>query len=216
MSCSITRKVRPARPERADGLDQRAHQRRVDAGARLVEQDDARIAHQRARQLEELLLAARQRPRHVVGHPPEIHGLQDGERALADPALLVANAPRCREDPGEALARLAVGVDQHVLQHGHPPERARDLEGAPDTESRDRVRGQAVEPVGAETDLSAIGRREAADHVEERRLARAVRPDEAGDRAFGHAERAAGERLDAAEALGDAGHAEEVGRDAIP
>jgi len=78
------------------------------------------------------------------------------------------------------------------------------------------VRRESVEPIGAETDLAAVGGREAADNVEERRLARAVGADEPRDRAFPDGERAAGERLDAAEALGDAGDGEELTRDRVP
>jgi hypothetical protein len=78
------------------------------------------------------------------------------------------------------------------------------------------VRGKPVETIGAETDLAAVGGREAADHVEERCLARAVRSDETRDRTFADGERAAGERRDAAEALGDAGNGEELSRDRFP
>jgi len=78
------------------------------------------------------------------------------------------------------------------------------------------VGGKPIEAVGAETDLAAVGGHEAADHVEERGLARTVRSDEARDRAFADGERAAGKRLDAAEALGDAGDGEELTRDRIP
>src|SRR6266850_7010002 len=80
----------------------------------------------------------------------------------------------------------------------------------------DRVRREPVEPIGAEPDLTAVGGDEAADHVEERRLAGAVRSDETRDRALADGERAAGERFDAAEALDDAGDGEELGRGRFP
>src|SRR2546422_166203 len=114
------------------------------------------------------------------------------------------------------IARLSVGVDEHVFQHGHPSEGTRDLERAPDAAPGDRVRREPVEAIGAEPDLAAVGGHEAADHVEERRLAGAVRSDETRDRAFADGERAAAERFDAAEALGDAGDAEELGRGRFP
>jgi len=78
------------------------------------------------------------------------------------------------------------------------------------------VSGKPVETIDAEPDLAAVGGHEAADHVEERGLARAVRSDETRDRTFADGERAAGERLDAAEALGDAGDGEELSRDRFP
>src|SRR6059036_4224539 len=112
--------------------------------------------------------------------------------------LLRAHASGRREHAGQRLAELIVGVDEQVFQHGHPPERAGDLEGATDPAPGDGVRRQAVESIGAETDLATVGGREAADHVEERRLARAVWSDEACDRAFTDGERTTGERFDAA------------------
>ena len=129
---------------------------------------------------------------------------------------MAAHPLRRREHARKTLAGLIVGVDEHVFQHGHPGQRPRDLERAPDPEPRDGVGRQPVETIGAEADLAAVGPREAADHVEERRLARAVRTDETRDRAFGHGEGAAGEGLDAAEALGDAGDGEQLGRDRSP
>src|SRR5262249_54948709 len=101
---------------------------------------------------------------------------------------------------------------QHVLEHGHPTERPRNLEGARYPSLGDRVRGKPVETIAAEPDLAAVGRCEARDHVEERGLARAVRSDEAGDRALAHGERASGERLDAAKALGDPGDGKQRSR----
>src|SRR5439155_3054889 len=101
-------------------------------------------------------------------------------------------------------------------QHGHPSERPRNLERASDATPGDRVRRESVEPIGAETDLAAVGGCEAGDHVEERRLARAVRPDEPGDRTLADGERAAGERFDAAEAFGDAGDGQEWSRGRFP
>jgi hypothetical protein len=74
------------------------------------------------------------------------------------------------------------------------------------------VRGEPIETIVAEPDLAAVGRCEARDDVEERRLAGAVRPDETGDRALADGQRAPGECLDAAEALGDPGDGEQRSR----
>src|SRR5262249_54509325 len=62
----------------------------------------------------------------------------------------------------------------------------------------------------AEADLAAVCSRQTADHVEERRLARAVRSDESGDRALPDRQRAAREGQHAAKALGDAGNTEQM------
>jgi hypothetical protein len=74
------------------------------------------------------------------------------------------------------------------------------------------VRREPIEAIVAEPDLAAVGRCQARDDVEERRLARAVRSDETGDRALADGQRAPGERLDAAEALGDPGDGEQRSR----
>jgi hypothetical protein len=74
------------------------------------------------------------------------------------------------------------------------------------------VRGEPIETIVAEPDLAAVGRRQARDDVEERRLARAIRSDETGDRALADGQRASGERLDTAEALGDPGDGEQRSR----
>ena len=68
MWCSISRMVQAVRGERAQVLADLARQRRVDAGDRLVEQDQLRLGHQRAADLEQLLLAAREVGRRIVDH----------------------------------------------------------------------------------------------------------------------------------------------------
>ena len=60
MFCSTTRMVWPACGERAAGGEQIAHDDRRQALERLVEQQDLRLAHERARDREHLLLAARE------------------------------------------------------------------------------------------------------------------------------------------------------------
>src|SRR5262249_55750098 len=139
----------------------------------------------------------------------QLHGLENVVRTLAEAKLLGARAPRRGEHADERLADLIVSVDEQVFEHRHSPERAGDLKGAPDTAPGDCVRRQAVETIGAQTDLAMVGGREATDHVEERRLARAVWSNEARDRSLGDRQRAAGERFDAAEAFGDAADRQE-------
>jgi hypothetical protein len=71
-----------------------------------------------------------------------------------------------------------VAADQQVLQHGGVLEQLDVLEGARDAERGHRVRrlgGQITPVVG---DAAAGGGIDAADQVEDRRLARAVGPDQ--------------------------------------
>ena len=81
-------------------------------------------------------------------------------------------------------------------------ERPRDLIGARDAEPGDRVRRPARERRVAERDPPAVGRVVAADHVDQRGLARAVRARRARrSRPAPTAEAHAAQRLDAAERL---------------
>ena len=62
MSCSMTQTVTPrSAREHADVLEELLRQHRRHAGHRLVEQDHARLDHQRPAELEELALAAGER-----------------------------------------------------------------------------------------------------------------------------------------------------------
>ena len=72
--------------------------------------------------------------------------------------------------------------------------------------------GQTVEAMRPEADLPRVGRDEPADGVEERGLAGAIGPDEAGDGAGCDVDGAPGERRHAAEALGDVDHREQRAR----
>jgi len=107
--------------------------------------------------------------------------------------------------PGQQAARAAVpaGGHQHVLQQGEPGEDTGQLERAAQAEAEDLLRGRAGDAAAAEVDLAGVGPLVAGHDVEQGGLAGPVRPDQAGDRAFRHGQRAAVERLHAAEGLGD-------------
>ena len=91
-----------------------------------------------------------------------------------------------------------------VLPHRHAAERAELLERPADAPAVDLIRPEAGERLAGEADLPAVRPVEAGDHVEERRLPGAVRPDDADDLARRHVERDALVRHEAAEALGHA------------
>ena len=100
-------------------------------------------------------------------------------------ALQPAGANQRVKDAG--LGALAI-ADQHVVERRGITEERRRLERAREAETRDLVRLQRRDVVAVEHDASARCRQRAADHVEERRLAGAVRPDDAGDRSGGDRE----------------------------
>jgi len=74
-----------------------------------------------------------------------------------------------------------VHPDEDVLLRRHLPEQADVLEGPADAELGDRVRRLAGQVVAVEEDLARGRPVDPREHVEERRLARAVRPDQADD-----------------------------------
>ena len=110
--------------------------------------------------------------------------------------------------PARAPARAhgapsrAKAPDHDVLQHGEVRKRAH----APGRCARCRA-GRArwgrrpVMGCAEPADLAAVGQQEAVEHVEERGLARAVRPDDAEDLALAHVEAHVGQRLQPDERL---------------
>src|SRR5262249_18635174 len=77
---------------------------------------------------------------------------------------------------------------QHVLEAAHLPEDAGLLEGADEAEARDVGHPQARDLLAGEADRAAVDRMGAYDRVEQRRLAGAVRADEADDLPLPHGE----------------------------
>src|SRR5262249_59005983 len=89
-----------------------------------------------------------------------------------------------------------------VLEHGHALEQGQVLEGAPDAELGDAVARCPQQRMAREDDLARVRRVEAAQAVEQRRLAGAVRPDEPNDLALVHGEGDLVEGDDASESYG--------------
>src|SRR5213075_1862799 len=99
-----------------------------------------------------------------------------------------------------------MAADHHVLERGQVGEKANVLEGARDARSGDGMRGESPERASIEMKTAGIRRVHAGEQVEERGLAGAVRADQAEDLARGDGEGNVFQRLQAAEALGYAGH----------
>jgi len=97
----------------------------------------------------------------------------------------------------------AMCADEDVLEHRHPREEHHVLERARDSEPDDPVRAHTEQIATVEVDPALVGRIQARDDVEERRLAGAVRPDQPGDLLLLERERDVVERQDAAEAPSD-------------
>src|SRR5262249_28880586 len=91
-----------------------------------------------------------------------------------------------------------------VLRHAQVHEHARELEGARDPEATHAVGRAADQRLAAEREAAGVGSGGAADAVEQRGLARAVRPDQPDDLALANREVDRVDGHEPAEALGNA------------
>ena len=175
-------------------LQQRAERHRlglVEPRRRLVEQQDARLARQRAGHLDEPCGSRRQRVDALVRH-----------RLEADPAHhLVGELARIELLPGPPPAHL--GRDEDVVAHGEGVEDLEPLEGAADAVARADVRLRVRDVLAVDEHLTRAGVLQAGDHVEERGLAGAVGTDQRGDVPGPHVDRHVVEHLQPAEAHRD-------------
>ena len=109
MSCSTSRIVRRRSDAQVlDVLEQRASERPVDAGERLVEQEQARLEHQRAGELEQLSLAAGERSGIVVRPSPRGRTPRAARGPCRAPAARLA-ATRAARPRGRAARRGCAG-----------------------------------------------------------------------------------------------------------
>ena len=103
--------------------------------------------------------------------------------------------------PGDPPAEL--GAHEDALERRHGQEGTRNLEGAGEPQPADPVGGEMVDFPPLQEDLPGVGSELAAEQVEERGLAGAVRPDEAEYLPFPKRQIEAVHRREAAEALDD-------------
>src|SRR5207237_465372 len=122
--------------------------------------------------------------------------------ALGDHATVVEHDPRLGEAHLQAHVVLHdvpgdVAAVELAALPGEPPQRgghARTLERAEETGPGEVARAPAVERLALPRDASVARSQIAGDGVERGGLSRAVRTDEAGERAGLHAKRDSGER----------------------
>ena len=113
-----------------------------------------------------------------------------------------ARSVPCARDPAAAGER----ADHHVLRHREARERLQDLERAGDAEVAEPIGSQTGHVGSGEAHRPGVRPDEAGDEIEERRLAGAVRPDQADDLPPADLERHVAIRVHAAEALRKAVH----------
>ena len=156
----------PSAAQRADRAPRPSAARRVEAGRRLVEEDELGVADERDAEVEPALLAARERlhPRvALLVQADEVDHLVDVARPL-----VVAG-----EHPVD-LAHVSTGQSSRLLEHDADPLAERAL-------GRARVEAEHA-------DLARVALPVALEDLDRRRLAGAVRAEQAEDLADGHLE----------------------------
>ena len=159
----------------------------VHAGGGLVEQKERRPRRGGARDLEPPPVRVREAVRRLipaVAHEPLAEEREALRGELPDLPLLTAHAGSPQHRAEHAGVRVAVLGRHDVLHHAHVQEEPQRLERARDAALADLVRLEADEAFPLEQDVAAVRPVDAGDQVEERRLPRAVRPDDADDLAL--------------------------------
>ena len=144
-------------------------------GRRLIEHEDAGARHQGARNGEQLLLAARERPGRLA--PP---GREEG-KGLVHPGEICLERSRVGAADEAPDAEILIDRQQRkdVLALRHEGQAS----------PYDEVRGEPVDALAVELDTATAGRHQARDRLERRRFPGAVAAEERHDRAGLDAER---------------------------
>ncbi len=162
----------PGLVDRSEDAEDLAHDQGRQTQRRLVEQQEPRTQHQRARHREHLLLAARERPGRLVPALPEHRKVAEHALEVVPEVASLASAPR---------AEAQVLLDREVH------ERAAALRRMRDAELNDVFGGLALERLVFEPNRA--GRLDhARDRAQGRCLAGAVGAEDGRDSAPRHAE----------------------------
>jgi hypothetical protein len=148
-----------------------ARQNRIDPRHGLVEQDQSRVRHEHAADLQQLLLSAGQAGCRVVEHAHEVQPARNVVGGLRKLMLAPLRGACTRERLPGPLARLLVPVQEQVLVHAEPWKPARDLKSAHQARVGDAIRSPTRDVAAVEHDLSGVGRHDARDAIEQRGLA---------------------------------------------
>ena len=183
--------VVPSDAQRVDQRPQLLADLRVEADGRLVHQDEARPVDERARDQQAAAHPAREL---VDARVAAVAEVRDLERALD------RGAPVGARDPVE------VREDEQVLLDGE--RRVEVVELRDDAALRARHLRLARQPEAEHLELALVGDRLRGEEPHRRRLARAVRAEQADARALGHVEVEAVDGGDRAVALDDAAQAD--------
>src|SRR4029078_12466978 len=189
---------------------------RVHARGRLIEEKKPRPRGQRARHLQAALISAGEVLR-VAVPPPRKPREREQLLSSLPRFLLLALQPREAEDGApDAPFEPAVHGHEDVLERRHVVEEADVLERARHTERRHLVRRQPADRRVLEDDTARGRLVDPGEDIEESRLARAVRTDQAYDRPVRDDEVHVVDRNEAAELLPHLDGLEDVLFGAVP
>ena len=191
-------RVGAVRPERLQQAADQMHLRRRQPGRRFIEQQQARPAHQRPSDLHLAMLAERQRADRRLVRELEPDPAEPLRRCPPQFRLLGPGLGRADHAAEQPRLRPAMPAAHDVFERRQVREDRRGLEGPSDAGLRDEMRlagqGRAVDH-----DPAALQRHEAGQHIDRRRLAGAVRPDDAVHLALAHGHAEPIERVHPAE-----------------
>src|SRR5579875_1946705 len=182
-----------------DALQQPRRLRFRQPGERLVEKQQLWIGDERARDVEQLLMTVRQVGRGGVAFRPQVQFAQQQLGPFARAPFLLA-CRRSVKGAFESRRHFGVQAHQQIFQHAERRKHLSLLKAA-----RDAVTHHFV-PCEAEHVDAVRYRRDAAERVDQRRLAGTVRTDEREDAGVGQIEIQLVNGREAAEANGDVAH----------
>ncbi len=142
----------------------------TEPGQRLVEQHQPRMRRQGASQLHQAKFARREAAGDRLGPGAEPDPVERGQRHVAR---------------GGIVTRADIGADDDVFEDAHPGKGAHHLKRAADAAAADMARAQPGDRLAGEFGRAAARREKPVDDVEQRRLAGAVRADDAVEPALG-------------------------------
>src|SRR5512140_1643004 len=190
----------------ADPRDQPSHLVRfphVQPGRGFIEQEGLRLAGERPADLDDALLAVGEADRLRSGMGADAEQLHDLKALLPDSPLLLPRERQVQHPGVESPPAVDVAADHDVLEDRHFRKEPDVLERPHHAAGGNLAGRQAVDLRPPENDLAGIGRKEAGDQVEDRRLPGAVRTDQRLDRSRGDIEGKVVDGLEAAEPLAD-------------
>ena len=196
-------------PEQADQLGERVGLSRIHARGGLVEQEETRLGGEGPGDLEPPLIAVGEILGHFLGLGVETDEGEEIGGPAPRPHFLGHHSGWPEDRARHRGVEPAVLAHQHVVEHAHVLEEPDRLEGARDPLADDGVGPEADQARAVEPDLAPVRPEQPRDEVEEGRLARPVRADEADDAARRDHQLHVAHRHEAAEAPRQTAHLED-------